>query len=56
MISFRERAAAGLQVGDSFRTTRTFTDDDVLQFAQVSGDYNPVHFDARFAQIRRAHV
>jgi acyl dehydratase len=38
--------------GDSFRTTRTFTDDDVIRFAQISRDYNPVHFDARFAKAR----
>jgi 3-hydroxybutyryl-CoA dehydratase len=52
MVSFRERAAAGLQVGDSFRTSRTFTDDDVIRFANISRDYNPVHFDARFAKAK----
>src|SRR5512140_1142436 len=52
MVSFRERAAEGLQVGDSFRTSRTFTDDDVIRFAKMSRDYNPVHFDARFAKAR----
>jgi acyl dehydratase len=49
MLTFRERAARGLQVGDSFRTSRTFTDEDLVRFAQVSRDYNPVHFDDRFA-------
>ena len=52
MVSFRERAAEGLQVGDSFRTSRIFTGDDVIRFAQISRDYNPVHFDARFAKAR----
>jgi len=52
MVGLRERAAEGLQVGDSLRTTRTFTDDDVTLFAQISRDYNPVHFDARFAKAR----
>ena len=52
MVGLRERAAEGLQVGDSFRTTRTFTDDDVALFAKISGDYNPIHFDARFAKAR----
>jgi 3-hydroxybutyryl-CoA dehydratase len=52
MVGLRERAAEGLQVGDSFRTTRTFTDDDVALFAKISRDYNPVHFDARFAKAR----
>jgi acyl dehydratase len=52
MVGFRERAAEGLQVGDTFRTSRTFTDDDVILFAQISRDYNPVHFDARFARAK----
>ena len=52
MIGFRERAAAGLQIGDSFRTSRTFTDDDLIRFAHISRDYNPFHFDARFARAR----
>ena len=52
MVGFRQRAAEGLQVGDSFRTSRAFTDDDVIRFAKISRDYNPVHFDARFAKAR----
>ena len=52
MVGLRERAAEGLLVGDSFRTSRTFTDDDVIRFAQISRDYNPIHFDARFAKAR----
>ena len=47
MVGSRERAAEGLQVGDSFRTSRTFTGKDVNLFVQISKDYNPVHFDAR---------
>ena len=52
MAGFRERAAEGLQVGDTFRTSRTFTEDDVIRFARISRDYNPVHFDARFAKAK----
>ncbi|RJQ69977.1 MAG: MaoC family dehydratase [Desulfobacteraceae bacterium] len=52
MMSFRERAAAGLKIGDTFRTSRTFTDADVVRFADISRDYNPVHFDRRFAEAR----
>jgi acyl dehydratase len=48
----RERAAESLQAGDSFRTSRTFTYDDVIRFAQISRDYNPVDFDARFGKAR----
>ena len=52
MAGLRERAADGLQVGDTFRTSRIFTDDDVFRFSKISRDYNPVHFDARFAKAR----
>jgi 3-hydroxybutyryl-CoA dehydratase len=52
MAGLRERAAEGLEVEDTFRTTRTFTDDDVTLFAQISRDYNPIHFDDRFAKAR----
>jgi len=52
MVSFRKRASEGLQVGDSFRTSRTFSENDVIRFAKISRDYNPVHFDARFAKAR----
>ena len=50
MIDFRQRAAKGLQVGDSFKISRIFTDDEVIRFARISRDYNPVHFDDRFAK------
>jgi 3-hydroxybutyryl-CoA dehydratase len=52
MKSLRERAAEGLQVGDTFRTSRIFTHNDVIHFAQISRDYNPIHFDVRFAKAR----
>lgn len=52
MGELRKKAAKGLEVGDIFRTTRTFTIDDVRQFAETSKDYNPIHFDARFAEAR----
>jgi acyl dehydratase len=53
MKSPRERAAEGLQVGDRFTIVRCFTEDDIRQFAQISRDYNPVHCDARYAELRR---
>jgi len=48
----RMKAVTGIQVGDRFRVTRTFTEQDLLYFAAVSRDYNPVHFDDRFAAIK----
>jgi acyl dehydratase len=52
MRSMRERAAEGLQPGDSFSVTRTFTEEEVHTFARLSGDYNPVHFDQAFAELK----
>jgi len=52
MLTFRERATEGLQIGDSFITSRTLTNEDLVRFARVSRDYNPVHFDDRFAKAR----
>ena len=45
-------AIAGLKKGDSFAVSRTFTEQDTTAFADISKDYNPVHFDLRFAQAK----
>lgn len=52
MSSIRLKAAQGIHVGDTFFATRTFTEDDVIRFATISKDYNPVHFDDRFAGVK----
>jgi len=52
MSSLRYRAIEGVRIGDEFTITRTFTEEDVLQFGDVSRDYNPVHYDGRFAEAR----
>ena len=52
MKSLRDRAAEGLQVGDRFTVARCFSEDDIRQFAQISRDYNPVHCDTRYAELR----
>ncbi len=38
-----------LHVGMTAETSRTVTDSDILMFAGVSGDMNPVHMDDEFA-------
>lgn len=38
-----------LQVGDTGTYTRTLTEDELILFAAVSGDINPVHLDKEFA-------
>lgn len=40
-------------VGSRATWTRTFTADDVEAFARLSGDRNPLHFDADFAARTR---
>jgi acyl dehydratase len=37
------------KVGDSYQETRTISDQDVRDFARISGDSNPVHLDDAFA-------
>jgi 3-hydroxybutyryl-CoA dehydratase len=39
----------GLSVGMSAEVTKTVTMDDIIQFAEVSTDRNPVHLDAAYA-------
>ena len=39
-----------LKVGQSSELIRTVTDADIARFAELSGDYNPVHLDNEFAK------
>ncbi len=52
MSHIRRKAIEGLKVGDTFSATRTFCEQDVMRFADISRDYNPVHFDERFAKAK----
>jgi len=52
MASIRMRGVNGIQEGDRFRVTRTFTEKDILDFADITRDYNPVHLDDRFAAAK----
>jgi len=42
-----------LKVGDKFSTSRLVTDELIRKFADVSGDYNPIHLDEEFAKGTR---
>ena len=42
-----------LEIGDKFSTERHVTDDLIRKFAEVSGDYNPIHLDEEFAKTTR---
>lgn len=38
-----------LQVGDTATRSKTFTDEDIRAFADLTGDRNPVHLDDEYA-------
>jgi 3-hydroxybutyryl-CoA dehydratase len=42
-----------VKVGETFSTSREVTDELVRKFAEVSGDYNPIHLDEEFAKTTR---
>ena len=42
-----------LKIGDRFSTSRDVTDEVIRKFAEVSGDYNPIHLDEEFAKTTR---
>jgi acyl dehydratase len=42
-----------LKIGDKFSTERLVTDELIRKFADVSGDYNPIHLDEEAAKKTR---
>ena len=42
-----------LQIGDQFSASKKITDEVVRAFAELSGDYNPIHLDEEFAATTR---
>jgi 3-hydroxybutyryl-CoA dehydratase len=53
MSRMRRRAIQGLQRGDTFTVARTFDAETTRAFGDLSRDYNPVHYDERFAAAKR---
>lgn len=49
MSHIRKKTIRGLKAGDEITIARTFTEADMAAFAAITRDYNPVHFDDRFA-------
>jgi len=39
-----------MTVGQTAEYVRTITEEDILSFAEVSGDHNPVHLDENYAK------
>jgi 3-hydroxybutyryl-CoA dehydratase len=52
MSYIRRKAVTGLEAGDTFSVSRTFSEQDMMRFADISRDYNPVHFDERYAKTK----
>lgn len=42
-----------INIGDQASLTKTFTDEDVRSFAEISGDNNPIHLDDEYATSTR---
>lgn len=38
-----------INIGDKASLEKTIMDDDIKKFAELTGDYNPIHLDADFA-------
>ena len=45
-----ELAYADIKIGDEASLSRTITDAHIVNFAGITGDFNPVHVDAENAQ------
>ena len=52
MSDIRNQTIQGLQAGDTFTISRRFTEKDMMSFADVTRDYNAVHFNSRFSEAK----
>ncbi|MCL4142878.1 UNVERIFIED_CONTAM: hypothetical protein GTU68_051642 [Idotea baltica] len=50
MSEFKGFAYEDLDVGMVHETVHTITEDDIQKFAEVSGDFNPLHMNEDFAK------
>ncbi len=52
MSQIRNQTIQGLTVGETFTVSRKFTEQDMITFADITRDYNPIHFDKRFVAAK----
>jgi len=45
----KELAYDDIKVGDSASVSKTITEGDIVTYAGITGDFNPVHIDAEYA-------
>ncbi len=48
-MDWRSQATKGISPGARFRFSRTFTAEETEIFGDITRDYNPVHYEPRFA-------
>lgn len=48
----RQQAIEGLKAGDTFSYSRTFTQEETESFGDMTRDYNPIHYDLRWAEAK----
>lgn len=46
----KELAYADIKIGDTASFAKTITEGDVVNYAGLTGDFNPVHIDAEYAR------
>jgi 3-hydroxybutyryl-CoA dehydratase len=52
MSQISNQTIQGLTVGETFTVSRKFTEQDMITFADITRDYNPIHFDERFVAAK----
>lgn len=52
-LSIRDSKMKMPEVGDAVTLSKVITDEDIREFARISGDYNPIHMDEKFAAKTR---
>jgi 3-hydroxybutyryl-CoA dehydratase len=45
-----EKSYADIYVGDKAEVVKTITEEDIVAFAELTGDVNPIHLNEEFAQ------
>ena len=43
------------EIGETARLTKTIVERDIVGLAEITGDFNPIHFNDEFAQRTRFH-
>ena len=52
MSEIRKKTIEGLKVGDTFTVSRTFDEQDVQRFSQMTKSFNPAYSDEKFVKAK----